>query len=55
MLLFSLAWQGWIYIFYLLILTSIVYLLVSKYLSVIKPMKNLRNMIAKRNGSLNSL
>ena len=32
MLLFSLAWQGWIYIFYLLILTSIVYLLVSKYL-----------------------
>ncbi len=32
MLLFSLAWQGWIYIFYLLIVTVVVYLLVSKYL-----------------------
>ena len=32
MLLFSLAWQGWIYIFYLLIVTVVVYLLVSKFL-----------------------
>ncbi|OPY22761.1 MAG: Oligosaccharyl transferase STT3 subunit [Methanobacterium sp. PtaU1.Bin242] len=32
MLLFSLAWEGWIYIFYLVIITTVIYLLVSNYL-----------------------
>ncbi|WP_337972209.1 STT3 domain-containing protein [Methanobacterium petrolearium] len=32
MLVFSLAWEGWWYIFYLVVFVAIVYLLVSKYL-----------------------
>lgn len=32
MVLFSLAWEGWIYIFYLIVIATIVYLLVSNYL-----------------------
>lgn len=32
LVLFSLAWQGWVYIFYLLVLSTIIYLVVSKYL-----------------------
>lgn len=32
MILFSLAWEGWIYIFYILIISAIIYLLVSNYL-----------------------
>jgi dolichyl-diphosphooligosaccharide--protein glycosyltransferase len=39
MVLFSLAWQGWIYIFYLIILATVVYLLVSKYLFGYKTFK----------------
>lgn len=32
LLLFSLAWEGWVYIFYLIVIATIVYLLVSNYL-----------------------
>ena len=43
------------YIFYLLILTSIVYLLVSKYLFGYKTYEKPGEYDSKRNGSLNSL
>ena len=39
MLLFSIAWQGWWYIFYLVIASAVVYMLVSKYLFKLKPIK----------------
>ncbi len=39
MLLFTLAWEGWYYIFYLVIATSIIYILVSKFLFNYKPVK----------------
>lgn len=32
MVLFSMAWEGWIYIFYMLILGTVIYLLVSRFL-----------------------
>lgn len=32
LLLFSLAWEGWIYIFYILIICTVIYLLVSRFL-----------------------
>lgn len=37
--LFSLAWEGWIYIFYLLIIGTVIYLLVSNYLLGYKTIK----------------
>ena len=39
MLLFSIAWQGWWYIFYLVIASAVVYMLVSRYLFKLKPIK----------------
>lgn len=32
MLIFSLAWEGWVYIFYIVVIATVVYLLVSNYL-----------------------
>jgi len=40
MLVFSLAWQGWWYIFYLVIFVTIVYLLVSKYVFKMETFKS---------------
>lgn len=48
MLLFSLAWDGWIYIFYLLIITTIIYLLVSNYLLNWKTIKKTGEYNSKR-------
>ena len=47
MLIFSLAWQGWWYIFYLVIGTVVVYLLVSKYVFKFKPIKSSENIKGK--------
>ena len=40
MLVFTLAWEGWWYIFYLIIATVVIYLLVSKFLFNFKPIKS---------------
>ena len=40
MLIFTLAWEGWWYIFYLIIGTVVIYLLVSKFLFNFKPVKS---------------
>ncbi len=50
MLLFSLAWQGWWYVFYLVIATVVVYLLVSKYLFNIKNTNLPENNMGKFGG-----
>jgi dolichyl-diphosphooligosaccharide--protein glycosyltransferase len=47
MLIFSIAWQGWWYIFYLVIGTVVVYLLVSKYVFKFKPIKSSENIKGK--------
>ncbi len=47
MLIFSLAWQGWWYIFYLIIATVVVYLLVSKYIFNLKHIKSSENYMGK--------
>lgn len=39
MILFTFAWQGWYYIFYLILATGVIYILVSKYLFKLKPIK----------------
>ncbi len=48
MLIFSLAWEGWWYIFYLVIATVIVYLLVSNYLLNMKTIKSTRDYTSKK-------
>ncbi len=40
MLVFTLAWEGWWYIFYLIIATVVIYLIVSKFLFNFKPIKS---------------
>jgi asparagine N-glycosylation enzyme membrane subunit Stt3 len=40
MLIFTLAWEGWWYIFYLIIATMVIYLIVSKFLLNFKPIKS---------------
>jgi dolichyl-phosphooligosaccharide-protein glycotransferase len=47
MLLFSLSWQGWWYIFYLVVASSVIYLLVSKYLFHFKTIKMSENLTDK--------
>ena len=37
MLLFTLAWQGWWYIYYLIIASAVIYLIVNKYIFHLKP------------------
>jgi dolichyl-phosphooligosaccharide-protein glycotransferase len=48
LLLFSAAWEGWIYIFYLIIITTIVYLLISNYLLGWKTIKKSSEYSSKR-------
>lgn len=48
MLIFSLAWEGWWYIFYLVIVTVIVYLLISNYLLNMKTIKSTRDYASKK-------
>lgn len=40
MLLFALAWQGWWYIYYLIIASMVIYLLVTNYIFPLKPRKS---------------
>jgi dolichyl-phosphooligosaccharide-protein glycotransferase len=40
MLVFTLAWEGWWYIFYLIIATVVIYLIISKFLFNFKPIKS---------------
>ena len=47
MLIFTLAWQGWWYIFDLVIASVIIYLIVSKYIFKIKPIKSTENITGK--------
>lgn len=44
MLLFSMAWQGWWYIFYLVVGTTVVYLILSKFLFNFKPIKSVEEI-----------
>jgi dolichyl-phosphooligosaccharide-protein glycotransferase len=48
MLIFSMAWEGWWYIFYLVIVTVIVYLLVSKYLLKMDTIKSTRDYTSRK-------
>lgn len=53
MILFSLAWEGWIYIFYILIISAIIYLLVSNYLLGWKTIEKPRKYTSKKEWFLN--
>lgn len=39
LLLYSMAWEGWVYIFYLIVITTVIYLLISNYLLKWKTIK----------------
>jgi dolichyl-diphosphooligosaccharide--protein glycosyltransferase len=47
MLLFTVAWQGWWFIFYLVIGSSVIYLLISKYLLKLKLIKSSENITGR--------
>lgn len=51
--LFSIAWEGWVYIFYLLIFSTVIYLLVSNYLLRWKTIKRPAEYASKKEWFLN--
>lgn len=53
LVLFSLAWEGWIYIFYLIVIATVVYLLVSNYLLKWKTIKKPSEFKDKKDWFLN--
>ena len=43
LLVYSMAWEGWWYIFYLIVSTAIIYLLISSYMFEMKTIKSFKN------------